>query len=480
MGLFAQNFWNRLRGRASKRHSLPIERRSRQRRLELETLEDRSVPSATTSGVISGLAFIDPNHTGVFNAQDSRAPSVLVNLTGTTTQGSALSLSTNTDAHGVYTFLNVAPGTYQLNVANAQDILAGSGATVTLNANQSLTQNLASPGLAPQVFSFRLFLASTTAADLPAQAQHPSTTPTVTTAITPFTVSASTDSTPTVIDLAANFGDPAVGDTMVQFNTSSGPVDMELFDSSTPQTVANFLDYIDSGDFDDSIFHRVLQDATDGLSVVQGGGFTFQSNNGSPQLATIGGGSTLPTLASEFKASNVAGTIAMALSNGPATATDEFFFNVGNNAAALDSQSFTVFGQILGTVSKDTLNTLDNEPRPFVNLSGTNATFTDLPFTGSTNPNPLPSSETGPTFPVAGTTASNFSLINSIDVGTRDDSLSFSASSSNTGLVTTSVTNERLSLNFAPGATGTAVITVHATDQFGSTKTITFAVTVTT
>jgi cyclophilin family peptidyl-prolyl cis-trans isomerase len=479
MGLFALKIWNRLRGRASNRHGLPVDRRLRQRRLELETLEDRSVPSATTSGMISGLAFIDANNTGVFNAQDSRAPSVLVNLTGTTTQGSALSLNTNTDAQGVYTFLNVAPGTYHINFANAQNILPGAGATVNLSASQSLTQNLSSPGLAPQVFSLRFFLASTTAADLPAQAQHPSTTPTVTTAITPFTLSTTSDTSPTVLDLASNFGDPALGDTMVQFNTSSGPIDFELFDSSTPQTVANFLDYIDSGAFDDSIFHRVLnalETPSDGLDVVQGGGFTFQSNNGSPQLATISAG---PSIASEFKASNVAGTLAMALSSGPATATDEFFFNVGNNAAALDSQSFTVFGQILGTVSQQTLNTLDNEPRPFINLSNTNPTFTDIPFTGSTNPNPLPSTDTGPTFPVAGTTANDFSLISSVDVATRDDSLSYSASSSNTGLVTTSVNNERLSLTFAPGATGSAVITVNATDQFGSTKTITFVVTVT-
>jgi cyclophilin family peptidyl-prolyl cis-trans isomerase len=471
MGPFAQQIWNRLRGRASRRHNLP-----RRHRLVLETLEDRSVPSAATSGLISGMAFIDSSHTGTFNPQDSRAPSVLVNLTGTTSQGSALSLSTNTNSQGLYTFLNVAPGTYQLSIANAQNILPGSTTTVTLNPSSSVIHDLGSPGLAPTVISLRFFLASTTAASLPAQAQHPSTTPTITTQITPFTVSHTTDTSPTVIDLAANFSDPALSDTMVQFNTSSGPIDFELFDSSTPQTVANFLDYIDSGDFDESIFHRMLQNATDGLEVVQGGGFTFQANNGSPQLSTITAG---PSIASEFKASNVAGTLAMALSAGNAnSATDEFFFNVGNNSKALDSQSFTVFGQILGNVSNDTLNAIEGLPRPFINLSNSNSTFTDMPFTGSTNPNPLPSSETGPTFPVAGTTASDFSLVGSVEVAARSDSLKYSASSSNSNLVTPSITNERLSLNFTPGATGTAVITVTATDQLGASKTMTFVVTV--
>jgi cyclophilin family peptidyl-prolyl cis-trans isomerase len=479
MRLFAHKIWEHLRGQASHKQKLLKMRRSRKRRLECEALEDRSVPSATNLGLVSGVAFIDVNHNGTLGATDVPASGVIIQLNGSASDGTAVSLNTTTDTHGVYTFFNVAPGTYQTSIAPSQSILSpttGASTSVILNPNQSVHQDLNSPGLAPNGITLREFLASSTSADLPLT-QTPAP-PVVSTPIAHVAVAQ--NATPTVIDLAANFSDAQEGDTMAQLDTSSGPIDFELFDSSTPQTVSNFLDYIDSGAYTDSVFHRLAftTDPTGVPFVLQGGGYTFQSTP-TPELVQIPVG---PTVQNEFKASNVQGTIAMAkVGSDPNSATDQFFFNLGNNSSNLDNQNggFTVFGQILGNVSQQTLTTLTNLPRPFTSILSSSDLLFDLPFTGSTTPNPIPANDSGTTIAVPGTTAANYALINNALVGTRDDSLNYSVvSNSNTALVTATITNEHLTLTYAPGVTGTATITVQATDQFGSTVTNTFTVNV--
>jgi len=100
-------------------------RRPLRRRLDLEILEDRSVPSGMTPGVISGLAFVDSAATGIFNSGEITLPGMNVTLTGTTGIGTSVSTTTTTDAGGAFSFSNVPPGTYQLSTPAASGFLAG-------------------------------------------------------------------------------------------------------------------------------------------------------------------------------------------------------------------------------------------------------------------------------------------------------------------------------------------------------------------
>jgi len=131
-----------------------------------------------------------------------------------------------------------------------------------------------------------------------------------------------------------------VNATIVEFQTSQGNFQVNLFDQTTPKTVDNFLQYIDEQHYTNSVVHRV----SPGF-VVQGGGFTFE---GDWPLSRI---ETNPAVINEPVYSNVKGTIAMAkLGGNPNSATDQWFFNLANNASNLDLQNsgFTVFGQVIG------------------------------------------------------------------------------------------------------------------------------------
>ena len=137
---------------------------------------------------------------------------------------------------------------------------------------------------------------------------------------------------------------PGVGTaTTVRMQTSLGDVDIQLLDSAAPATVANFLNYVNSGAYNNSFIHRSIPGF-----VVQGGGFAWSdAGNGVYGIAT-----NAPVV-NEFSSSrsNVRGTIAMAKVGGdPNSATSQWFFNLADNSANLDSQSggFTVFGQVVG------------------------------------------------------------------------------------------------------------------------------------
>jgi peptidyl-prolyl cis-trans isomerase A (cyclophilin A) len=130
-----------------------------------------------------------------------------------------------------------------------------------------------------------------------------------------------------------------VNATIVEFQTSQGNFQVNLFDQTTPNTVDNFLKYVDEQHYTNSVVHRVSPDF-----VVQGGGFTFE---GEWPLTRI---DTSAPVINEPVYSNVKGTIAMAKSSDPNSATDQWFFNLVNNASNLDVQNsgFTVFGQVIG------------------------------------------------------------------------------------------------------------------------------------
>lgn len=129
--------------------------------------------------------------------------------------------------------------------------------------------------------------------------------------------------------------------TIVRIETVLGNIDINLYDNATPATVSNFLDYVQNGAYTDSIFHRSVQSF-----IIQGGGFQTDAN---AQVSSIPAN---PAVVNEPVYSNVRGTIAMAKNAGnPNSATNQWFINLGNNAANLDGQNggFTVFGEVTGS-----------------------------------------------------------------------------------------------------------------------------------
>lgn len=123
----------------------------------------------------------------------------------------------------------------------------------------------------------------------------------------------------------------------VEFDTSLGKIVVELDRTRAPITVDNFLTYVVKGEYDNTIFHRVISDF-----VVQGGGLTPKYEelpDGKPIVNESGNGLT-----------NSIGTIAMARENEPHSATRQFYFNVADNTKLDPSKrrwGYAVFGEVI-------------------------------------------------------------------------------------------------------------------------------------
>ncbi len=177
------------------------------------------------------------------------------------------------------------------------------------------------------------------------------------------------------VDLNSFFDDDTIDGSVVEFNTTLGSVKVELFDTATPLTVANFLFHVNRGDYTDSLFHRSVVDF-----IVQGGGFLDDTPNFTPVFQQ-----DLP-VQNEPGISNTRGTIAMAKrGNDPNSATNQWFFNLDDtNAANLDFQNggFTAFGQVLG----DGMTVVDAIAAvPIFNASLLNPAFSSMPLRNFTN-----------------------------------------------------------------------------------------------
>lgn len=129
------------------------------------------------------------------------------------------------------------------------------------------------------------------------------------------------------------------GNPMVLLETSSGDILLELFSDKAPQTVANFLEYVDSGFYTNTIFHRVIANF-----MIQGGGLGVRMNEK---------GTRAPV---ENEANNglknERGTIAMARTQDPHSATAQFFINLVDNefldhsAPTPSGWGYCVFGKV--------------------------------------------------------------------------------------------------------------------------------------
>ena len=127
--------------------------------------------------------------------------------------------------------------------------------------------------------------------------------------------------------------------TMLQMNTSMGSIEIELFAEQAPLSTANFLEYVNSGFFDGLIFHRVIPGF-----MIQGGGMDAnmreKSNNAPIQNEADNG------------LKNDRGTLAMARTSNPHSATSQFFINLVNNDflnhSSKDARGwgYAVFGKV--------------------------------------------------------------------------------------------------------------------------------------
>ncbi|HEY9690653.1 MAG TPA: peptidylprolyl isomerase [Oculatellaceae cyanobacterium] len=282
------------------------------------------------------------------------------------------------------------------------------------------------------------------------------------------------------INLFNSFDDPLTTGKIAKFelyNTNaanSGITNVVLFDQEgegAPESVENFINYVEADDYVNSIIHRSIPGF-----VIQGGGFTVNGleqalaatpNSGAAAVSSI---ETNPPVVNEFSSlrSNLRGTLAFAkLGNNPNSATSQWFFNLANNSANLDQQNggFTVFGQVLS--DEDMAAVDDIAALPASNRSNffNQSAFTNLPLNLNQQNQTLDSD-------------ADLVRYKNITVSQVDE-LNFTVvSNSNPNLVNPTITDGELILDYQPSQSGNAEIVVRATNLLGQTVEDTFTVTV--
>ena len=133
---------------------------------------------------------------------------------------------------------------------------------------------------------------------------------------------------------------PAQAETQLRMETTQGPIVIELFEDKAPQTAANFVDYAEAGFFDGTIFHRVIPGF-----VIQGGGWTADFERKETRAP-------IPNEA-DNGLKNKRGTLSMARTADPDSATSQFFINLADNPS-LDRRDdtprgagYAVFGRVI-------------------------------------------------------------------------------------------------------------------------------------
>jgi peptidyl-prolyl cis-trans isomerase A (cyclophilin A)/peptidyl-prolyl cis-trans isomerase B (cyclophilin B) len=142
-----------------------------------------------------------------------------------------------------------------------------------------------------------------------------------------------------ILSVAAAGSGALAADPQVDLKTNVGTIRLELYPAEAPKTVENFLQYVKDGHFNGTIFHRVIDNF-----MIQGGGFD-RNYKQKPARDPI---------QNEAKNGlrNDLGTVAMARTSAPHSATSQFFINGKNNdflnaANAQDGWGYTVFGKVV-------------------------------------------------------------------------------------------------------------------------------------
>jgi len=143
-----------------------------------------------------------------------------------------------------------------------------------------------------------------------------------------------------IFSLLATFNVGAQPRVEVEIRTNMGPITLELYPDKAPRTVENFLQYVKAGFYDGTVFHRVIPNF-----MIQGGGFTpafVQKKTRGPIKNEAGNG-----------LKNTVGTVAMARTSDPDSATAQFFINIADNdflnftAPTQRGHGYAVFGKVV-------------------------------------------------------------------------------------------------------------------------------------
>ncbi|MEG0344666.1 MAG: peptidylprolyl isomerase [Acinetobacter sp.] len=153
----------------------------------------------------------------------------------------------------------------------------------------------------------------------------------------------------------------AFANTDMQIKTNLGNIKIELYDDKAPVTVKNFKSYVNSQFYNGTIFHRVIPGF-----MIQGGGFDSNMKEKATQ----------PSIVNEASngLKNSRGTLAMARTNDPNSASSQFFINVANNDflnKAAGNPGYAVFGKV--TEGLDIVDKIVNTP------TGTVGMYQDVP-----------------------------------------------------------------------------------------------------
>ena len=280
----------------------------------------------------------------------------------------------------------------------------------------------------------------------------------------PFSDQVISSSGPITVSVEGVFEDTKVSGTVVKFETNAPLADNDFYvelTGNTPFTNANFLSYVNSGAYDNSMFHRSVSNF-----VIQGGGFE------APTIAADQPGSdpiaipTTGTVQNEPGNLNTRGTIAMAkLGDLPDSATNQFFFNMADNEF-LDTQNggFTAFGDVLGS-GMTVVDAIGSKRTYDASAYYSNTALSELPLWNVNQDNII--------------LPNDFVKIENADVVTESALFTYSASSSDPAKLTASFNgNGDLVLTPVGDATDTVNVTVVATSSLdNSTASDTFSVT---
>jgi len=151
----------------------------------------------------------------------------------------------------------------------------------------------------------------------------------------------------------------------VKIATSAGDIVIELDAAKAPKTVENFVGYVKAGHYNGTVFHRVIPNF-----MIQGGGMTAEMQEKATRPPIV--------LESKNGLSNARGTIAMARTGDPNSATSQFFINVNNNerldaANSRDGNGYAVFGKVVSGM--DVVDKIRSAP------TGSKGMHSDVPNT---------------------------------------------------------------------------------------------------
>ena len=151
---------------------------------------------------------------------------------------------------------------------------------------------------------------------------------------------------------------------LIKIYTTQGEIELKLFDDKAPETTKNFIQYAEAGKYNGTIFHRVIKDF-----MIQGGGHL-------PDLSEIATESPVVN-ESNNGLSNKKGTIAMARTSDPHSATSQFFINLKDNdfldkKNAPDNYGYCVFGEVT--------NGIDVVEKIGESQTGRNGMYDDVPM----------------------------------------------------------------------------------------------------